>query len=296
MYKALIGLDLDGTVLTDEKIFTRETARIIERSIEKGYMVIPNTGRPLTGVPVEFLEIKGVDYVVTANGAEIYRRKMNASGEAKANALENWECIFRNPMLPEVIDRVLDLTEQYFSVPDVMFRGMGNCPAQYRERVGKLGLSKGVEDYILNSKNYVPDIRALAHENLEEIVKITINFRLSEEGAADKAQAQKILSALPEAAVVSGAPQNLEVTRAGNGKGSGLLKLAELLGIDAAKTVAIGDSENDLDMIEKAGFSIAMQNSEKCVLDIADYIAGSNNEDGCAKAIEYYIALQEKEE
>ena len=53
--------------------------------------------------------------------------------------------------------------------------------------------------------------------------------------------------------------------------------------------MAIGDSENDLSMIEAAGIGVAMGNASELVKNHADYITGTNAQDGVASAIEHFI-------
>lgn len=75
----LIGLDLDGTVFNDKKEISQVTVHAITQAIEKGVVVLPATGRPLNGVPKEFLKIPNVRYALTANGANVYDYKEKRS-------------------------------------------------------------------------------------------------------------------------------------------------------------------------------------------------------------------------
>ena len=67
----MIALDLDGTLLTSDKVLTDRTKDVLRRAIEQGIVVLPATGRPLSGIPKEVMEFPGVRYAVTANGARI---------------------------------------------------------------------------------------------------------------------------------------------------------------------------------------------------------------------------------
>lgn len=69
----LLALDLDGTVFTDDKRITPTTLQALEEAIAAGVVVIPATGRPLDGLPQAFLEIPGVKYALTCNGAAVWR-------------------------------------------------------------------------------------------------------------------------------------------------------------------------------------------------------------------------------
>lgn len=80
----------------------------------------------------------------------------------------------------------------------------------------------------------------------------------------------------------------LECIPEGVDKGLGLTKLCEYLGISLTEVMVIGDSDNDLEMIEIAGTKIAMGNAYDCVKKIADHIVSTNDEDGVAEAIEKF--------
>ena len=71
----------------------------------------------------------------------------------------------------------------------------------------------------------------------------------------------------------------------GISKAKALADLAQDLGISAAEVMAIGDGNNDLEMLEFAGLSIAMGNANDAVKERADFVTASNEESGVAQAI-----------
>ncbi|MGH8418221.1 MAG: HAD family hydrolase [Pseudomonas sp.] len=81
----------------------------------------------------------------------------------------------------------------------------------------------------------------------------------------------------------------LDVTALDANKGTALETLAEELGVALAHTAVIGDAGNDVAMFLRAGLSIAMGQAETMVKTQANYVTGSNLEDGLATAIECYI-------
>ena len=87
---------------------------------------------------------------------------------------------------------------------------------------------------------------------------------------------------------VSGGFSNLEFTRTGVCKVTGLKMLADFLDVPMERVMAVGDSENDLKMIEAAGYGIAMGNALESVKAVAKDVTLSNDEDGVAAAIEKY--------
>ena len=75
----------------------------------------------------------------------------------------------------------------------------------------------------------------------------------------------------------------------GVNKATGIEKVLELTGIKKENTIAIGDSNNDFDMINYAGIGVAMANSQQSILDIADYVTASAKDCGVAQAIEKFL-------
>ena len=75
----------------------------------------------------------------------------------------------------------------------------------------------------------------------------------------------------------------------GTNKATGIAKVLEITGIRQENTIAIGDSNNDFDMIKYAGVGIAMANSQQSILDIADYVTDSVENCGVASAIKKFL-------
>lgn len=81
----------------------------------------------------------------------------------------------------------------------------------------------------------------------------------------------------------------LEVLQSGASKAKAVEHLAKLRNIDPKGIMAIGDNFNDLEMMEYASLSVAMDNAPDEVKAIADFVTDSNNDDGVAKAIERFV-------
>ncbi|KAF2286976.1 hypothetical protein GH714_036534 [Hevea brasiliensis] len=89
--------------------------------------------------------------------------------------------------------------------------------------------------------------------------------------------------------VVQAVPDMLEIVPRGTSKGIGVELLLDHLGVTAKEIMAIGDGENDIEMLELASLGIALSNGSEKTKAVADIIGGSNDEDGVADAI--YRAL-----
>ena len=81
--KKYIFFDLDGTLLTTDKILTERTKKALEAAADQGVVLVPATGRPLCGLPKELLALPFIKYAVTANGARILETKTEHSSDKR---------------------------------------------------------------------------------------------------------------------------------------------------------------------------------------------------------------------
>lgn len=281
--RGLIGLDLDGTVFDDNKQISKENKIAMEKAMREGFVVTPVTGRPMAGVPADMMAIGPMEYAVSSNGAVIYR--------VRDFEKEDWERIYEDMLPREKVLEVLTLLEDYPVVPDCFADGHGHMPEYARGMLGNMGLHPAVASYLLSDREFFPDLKEYVRNSPVEIEKITINFFMTPDGEKQKQAVAKAIRQLGGVSLVRGAPQNLEVNTETAKKGTGVLKLAQLLGIPSERTMACGDDENDLDMIRRVGYGVAMGNARDSVKAAADYITGDNAHSGVAQAIYHFMEL-----
>ncbi|MGG1877817.1 Cof-type HAD-IIB family hydrolase [Paenibacillus cisolokensis] len=92
--------------------------------------------------------------------------------------------------------------------------------------------------------------------------------------------------------ITNSSPYNLEINPMGVNKATGIRQVCELLGIEMSQVVAVGDSLNDLAVIQQAGLGVAMGNAQQTVKDEADLVVSSNNEDGIVEVIRDHILIE----
>ena len=83
-------------------------------------------------------------------------------------------------------------------------------------------------------------------------------------------------------------PGGVDLIAKGGGKSSAILRLLDKMGILPEETIAFGDGENDMGMLELAGIGVAMGNAEEQVRKIADYVTSDIDEDGLEKALKHF--------
>ncbi len=266
----LIALDLDGTVLNDQKELTPRTAAALTAAARRGVLIVPATGRTATGIPAELLALPGVRYAITANGARVLDL---ADGSSLCEAY-----IPRATALA-AYDRLM----QYDCLVDIFQDGQGYTTAANFARLPDYAPAN-LLGYIGSTRQKLEDMRAFVASQDRGIEKFTMFFR--DDGARSRAWAEMEQMGL---AAVSSLPKNMELNAPGVNKGKGLQMLAEALGLPAASLMACGDGGNDLEMVRAAGLGVAMANAFDEVKAAARFVTRSNNEDGVAYAVEKFV-------
>ncbi len=267
----LIALDLDGTLLTTDKRITARTRAAIEECEKRGIEIVPATGRAMRAVPAEILELPGVRYGIFTNGASVWDIR-----EEKSIAAQyiDWQTALK----------AIEILERYPMLYDLYIEGRGICEAQFLERLEEFGVPPENCRIIRSSRQPVPNLIAYLKEFHPPVQKINLIFREK----AVKAEVRRELSQIDALSVTSSLPWNLEVNAQGATKGGGLERLRVHLNISREETMAFGDGENDLPMLQAAGLGIAMENGADFLKKQADIITLTNDRDGVAAAIEQY--------
>ena len=273
----LVALDLDGTLFDNNSRISPRNLETIKKSSDRGIHVVISTGRPFGGLPFEQLQGTDIRYAITANGSAIYE-------------ISTGKCLYEEAMDEELIFPILDFLLKKDIHMDAFIGGKGYSPIQCVEAGQKLTVPASIKHYIINTRTRVENLQQFIHDNQLKVQKMTLNFFPDENGVLrDRKCVQEFLESNPAITCVCGGYNNLEFTRAGVSKGTALHRLAALLDVNPTATMAIGDSENDLAILEAAGIGVAMANASSIVQERADYITASNTEDGVAAAIEHFI-------
>lgn len=273
----LVALDLDGTLFDNSSRISKRNLTAIRSITDKGIHVVISTGRPFEGIPFDQIKGTGINYAITANGSGIYE-------------ISTGKCLYENAMDEELVTQILNFLLTRDIHMDAFIGGKGYTPVQCVETAQKLTVPSSIKNYIITTRTRLDNILQFIHENQLKVQKMTLNFYPAADGTLiDRETVRKFLVSNPSITTVCGGYNNLEFTRADANKGVGLRKLAEILGVNPDATMAIGDTENDLAIIEAAGIGVAMGNATDAVKARADYVTTTNTKDGVAAAIEHFI-------
>lgn len=267
----ILGLDLDGTVFDDRKEITPRTLAAMRAAIDRGVIVLPATGRPVSGVPEQFLHMQGVRYALTSNGATVTelatgRRLVELTFDA------------------EEAMRIYDVLSPFECAMSIFIDGKTYTSTENLEKLEKF-CPPALLPYLKESRVGVDDMHGFMRRHAHGIEKFSILYA----DYATRDAARKAVTSCCRAEATSSLGCNLELNAPGVTKGQALLTLAETLGFSRDQVMACGDSDNDLAMLRMAGLGVAMGNAEPEVKQAADAIVADNNHDGVAEAIDRFI-------
>lgn len=269
----MIGFDLDGTLLTDQKELGEYTVQILKRAVEEGIVILPITGRPLCGLPEEVTGLTGLRYAITANGARILD-------------LKNAAVLKEQLVSVETAEKILDILGNYDSLREIYYDGTGYAEREKLEQIDHFFEEGPMAEYVRSTRQPVDNLMDKFRKESREVDKVQGVFADLGEREAALDEIRKL-----EGVTITGAlHNNIEVNAAGVDKGNALLWLAQYLGIAPEETMAFGDGNNDITLLEKAGTGVAMKNGIEEVKHAADRITEkTNDEEGAAKFIETYV-------
>lgn len=273
----LVALDMDGTLFNNQSQISKKDQDVIRSITASGVEVVISTGRPYVGLPLELLTSLGIRYAITTNAAGIYE-------------LPTRKCIHAEPMEADLICTILSELLQKQIHMDVFINGDAFSQVNVQKYVPDLVFPDSIKRYISSTRTLREDIVGYIRENHLDVEKVTLNFCPLDDGTfLDREAAKEILRKYPDVHFLTGGYHNLEFTKSGVTKGTGLRILAEKIGCTIEQTMACGDSQNDLDIIKTAGIGVAMGNASEDIKKAADFVSRTNEESGVAYAIEKFV-------
>ncbi len=262
----LVAIDLDDTLLRPDRTISQRVKRALRAVQAQGCMVTLATGRMYRSARPYAEELELDVPLITYQGALV-----------KTSRTE--ETLWSVSLLPEVLKPLLCWLEQagvqiyLYAEDDLYVAELNQIALDYArftrvdvQAVGKLSrfpLSAATKVVAVADPDHLRD-------HLQPLAKREFGDRLT---------------------INRSRPHFLEFGHPQATKSQALAFLATRLGIGREQVMAIGDGENDLDMLRYAGVGVAMGNSEPAALAVADFVTKSNDEDGVAVALEHYFRL-----
>jgi Cof subfamily protein (haloacid dehalogenase superfamily) len=261
---SLVLADVDGSLLTSEKVLTERAARAVQTLDAEGIAFAITSGRPPRGMAMLVAPLALKTPIAGFNGGVFVRPDMSV--------------IESHTLNPAAARRAVDLIlgqnlDVWVYTADEWLIRDPNAPHVARET--------------WTVKFDAEVVPKFTDEHLAHAIKIVgISDDLDRVADCEK-KAQKELG--DKASAARSQPYYLDVTHPRANKGTVVATLSKLLGIPSGGIATVGDMPNDVLMFRKSSFSIAMGNASDEVKAQASAVTDSNADDGFAKAMEKFI-------
>ena len=269
-YKLLV-LDVDGTLLNDEREISKRTLAALLKVQQMGVRIVLASGRPPYGLMplAKTLELGNYGgFVLSYNGCQIIKA-------------QNGEILFERRINPEMLPYLEKKARKngfaIFTYHDDTL--ITDSPDnEYIKNEALLNNLKIIrEDEFSTAIDFAPCKCMLVSDKEKALIGLEQHWEKRLAGTLDAFRSE---------------PYFLEVVPCGVNKANTLGALLEHLGVTREEVIAVGDGVCDVTMLQLAGMGVAMGHSQDSVKVCADYVTASNEEDGVALAVEKLILAE----
>ncbi|MFC7371777.1 Cof-type HAD-IIB family hydrolase [Fictibacillus iocasae] len=255
----LIALDLDGTLLKDNKTISRKTKELLFLAMQQGHHVCISTGRPYRSSSMYYKELGLRSPIVNFNGAFVHHPHDVSFG------------IHHSPLELETAKRIIRTCEE-FNVKNIMAEVIDDVYLKDHDEVI-------VSTFIMDQNP--PQTGNLHHILNEDPTALLIHPEDHHIGEL-RDHLEKMHAEVIDHRIWA-APWNIiEIVRTGMNKAVGLKKVADYYNVPRDRVIAFGDEDNDLEMIEYAGHGVAMGNAIPELKQLSNAVTETNERDGIA--------------
>lgn len=276
-YQGIIALDLDGTLLNSNKELSNVNYETLKKAYEKGWAIVPTTGRFYDAMPEVIKQMPFIEYVIVINGAEVVD-------------LNEHKTIYKAEIPHKQAIEIMTYLDQYPLIYDCFEGGAAFMTSAFKDKIDEMASNPHYRKMLRELRKDVDELKEYLKVAKKDVQKIQFFTN-------DSSLRLDLMQALPnkfdDLVISSSVIDNVEINHYKANKGDALLALADYLNVDKNKTIAFGDGLNDASMLKKAKLGIVMANASDEVKMLGDYITLSCDEDGVAKGIEKYILNRE---
>lgn len=269
-YKLLV-LDVDGTLLNDEREISKRTLAALLKVQQMGVRIVLASGRPTYGLMplAKTLELGNYGgFALSYNGCQIIKA-------------QNGEILFERRINPEMLPYLEKKARKngfaIFTYHDdtLITDSPDNEYIKNEALLNNLKIIK--EDEFSTAIDFAPCKCMLVSDKEKALIGLEQHWEKRLAGTLDAFRSE---------------PYFLEVVPCGVNKANTLGALLEHLGVTREEVIAVGDGVCDVTMLQLAGMGVAMGHSQDSVKVCADYVTASNEEDGVALAVEKLILAE----
>lgn len=272
-HPALLALDIDGTLFGEDAVIPPRNIRALVNLRERGISVVLSSGRALVsirGVAERMFPPQETDYYIAFNGGVV-------AGNARPDP------IWAPTIPPAVVRKIADYAREHevvlqgYKDPEFIVERDSGTARSYSEGTGMS--YRVVQDLARELPAGTPKLLMIApHEELLRHQERLGALARIGGGSAREGEG-------PRFEMTFSKPHYLEIMPAGVTKGAGLRRLCAHLGIALGDTVAVGDSLNDVEMLQEAGIGVAVANAGEPVKQAADHTTTASAEEAAVAEV-----------
>jgi len=274
-----LAVDLDGTMLLPEAVLGERTKNCVKTLISRGMQIIIATGRAIEASEKFRSALGAQGPMVFFNGAEVAD-------------VPSGKVLFTNLIGLDVADYGADIARD-LGIHYQIYLPAGISPETGKEDPNQKWEALLIDKYGPEAEYYhkhtgivpvVKDLKCVAvMPDLKGCIK---GMFIADPSLHDEIRKRMFDRFNDQISVIRSYPTFLEVLNNGVSKGEGLKTAMRHRGLNPKEVIAFGDEENDLSMFAEAGFSAAPANAREKIRDAADFVYGSNTEEGMAVYLE----------
>ena len=267
----LLAIDMDGTLVTSKKEITPRTAKALRAAMQKGIEICIATGRYTTYL-FDILRPLGITGpAILGNGAAVMDEKN----------------VYFHSLISEAdLRQISALCLKERAALFVSVEGYTCClDNDYTMQAARHWAADRPDNDIMATLHFYQDPEKLLQDVIGKTGKLIV-LHFEEKRARELIEIFREQSSL---GVIYSEFGHIDLANPGLTKLSGLKMVMEMKGLEPEQVMAFGDGENDIEMIEYAGFGVAMGNACAGAKATADYIAPGNDEEGVAQTIEKFL-------
>lgn len=270
----LVCIDMDGTLLNSKHEVSERNREALKKAIEKGVHIAISTGRVFPSARI-YGNIIGVNApLICSNGSYIKDKNTD-------------EVIFKSTLDRETYFKICDIIKKYKFLAYVDSTDGLIADTEIPEDDSHRLMNSWVDEEDQIKFYKYDNLKEAYDEHGENILKFIIIKQ--ENGLGIEAAKDEFESLEGVDLVYASWGGCIEIMKKGTSKGSAVKTLADKLGIKIEEVICMGDSGNDVSMLEEAGVAVVMGNAPDFIKKYGDYITDTNDNDGVAKAIEKFI-------
>ncbi|MCF6515268.1 Cof-type HAD-IIB family hydrolase [Lactobacillus sp. S2-2] len=262
----MIALDLDGSLLTDEKTITEENKKELKKLHNQGIKIVICTGRPINAIKNYLIDLdlfEFNDFTVCFNGGLVLNNVTENIMFKKS--LENQQIEMLHKFVSEnhhpldILD--FDKVYQINDLKSSIYQSVIKAPIEF----------ESIKYKNLPDEDFAKGIIATQPEEIDQILnevspEMEDNFY-----------------------IVRSQPTILEFLPKGVNKKGGLQALLNHFDLDFSNLMAFGDAKNDYEMLQAAEVGVAMENAKPDIQEVANDVTLNNNNSGVADYLEKYF-------